>query len=163
MGDGAYRYVEESHAQTVHCFVEESAGTFRAWYFLMGAQGTGELVCDGGGSEAEAFQHEGNDLALGFEGGFHLAPEPGAGFAPTLKRRPSEDDEKVGAGDDVSDDRAFKVPAGDVAVVEEGVVSVIDEILRDRLCPGKIDTTVADEDGFLDPLHIRAFLGRVMD
>jgi len=105
---------------------------------------------DGGVAEVEAFEHQRHDVALGLQRGFDLAAEPVAGFVAAFERRGREDDDEVRAGDDVAEDGLFEVAGAESVEVEEGVVAVLGEVLKERERPREIRAAVADEDGFLD-------------
>ena len=59
----------------------------------------------------------------------------------------------MSAGADVFKDDGFEVAAGDAVVIEENVVAVLGEVLKDGERAEGVGAAVADEDGFFDASH----------
>src|SRR5579862_3022376 len=71
-----------------------------------------------------------------------------------LQRRGSEKNEKVGARNDVSQNHALEIAAGDAVVVKKDVEAVLGQVLEDGKRPGDVGPAVAQKYGLFDAIHV---------
>lgn len=108
---------------------------------------------DGRHAEVEAFEHDGDDVALVIDGDFDLFAQPVIGFVAAFQGGWGKQNDEMGAGLDAFHNDAFEFAAGDADVVEEDVEAVVMQILVDGQRPGGVGATVADEYGSFGTFH----------
>jgi hypothetical protein len=62
----------------------------------------------------------------------------------------------VGAGDDVSENNALEIAAGDSVVVEKDIVAMLRKILKNRKRPRNIGSPITQKDRFFGAFHTAA-------